>query len=102
MPIRRTNVFNLIRSPKWCFLLAAVTLTAGAYYGAAQTLDLPGAPRLRERWNDLTTRRGTRGHRVHRPRPTGPLDMSLCGLAFVALTWQGLSLRAKQRREHAL
>jgi len=102
MPRRRHNVFSRIRSPKTCLVLAAATLTFGAYYGAAQRLDLPGSPGLRARWNDLTTRRGTRGHRVHRPRPTGPIDMSLCGLAFVALTWQGLSLRARQRREHTL
>lgn len=89
----------IFRNPKSCFVLAVACASFSAYYALAQSYALPGNANLRERWGSLTTRRGTRGHRTHRARPNGPIDISLLVLATGVMTWKGVSLSRHIRKQ---
>lgn len=100
MAQQKSNIFAIGRNPRTLFVIAAVTGLFGTYYWLAQSFPLPGSDALKERWGMQTTRRGVRGNRMHRPRASGPLDLTLLyGVSAFSL-WKGLQAR-KQIQEQS-
>lgn len=89
------NLISLL-PPSVLLGISATTAVFGAYYVVAQSTDLPGSDRLRDRWESTTTRRGTSAHRSHRPRANGPIDLTLLGGIALITAFQGMSLKRRQ------
>ena len=89
----RRSFFDLILPNRLVsFLVAGVCGSFALYYIAAQSVELPLANELRNRWSDTTTMRGNRGHRDHAPRANGPIDLSFLCVLTVAGIWRGAAL----------
>lgn len=91
-----SSLANLFRSSKFNFGVAALSLIFGIYYLAAQTSPLPGSDALRGRWQDLNTMRGPRGHRQHKPRLNGPIDITILGLLVVVMGMRGFKFTKQE------
>lgn len=93
MATRESGIFGLVKSPTALFVIALAAGAFGIYYWLAQSVQLPGSEGLRERWGMQTTRRGVKGNRMHRPRASGPLDLTLIGGVCAFSLWQGLKTK---------
>lgn len=91
------NLISLM-PPSVLLCISATAIAFGTYYAVAQSTNLPGSERLRDRWASTATRRGTSGHRSHRPRANGPIDLTLLGGIALVTAYQGMSLKRRQRQ----
>lgn len=97
MAARKSAIFDRVKNPMIFFVIAAATGVFGIYYWLAQSSPLPGSDALRERWGTQTTRRGVSGNRMHRPRASGPIDLTLLGGVSAFCLWKGLETRKRNQ-----
>ena len=90
---QRMHPMRFMKSSKVLFSIAIASACLAIYYLAAQAVELPGSSSLRDRWNSMTTRRGSPGHRSHRPRPNGPIDITVLGFLCLTTAWKANRLK---------
>ncbi len=95
MTARKSVIFDRVKNPSIFLSIAVATGVFGVYYWLAQSAALPGSEALRARWGTLTTRRGVSGNRMHRPRASGPIDLTLLGGISAFCLWKGVQARKR-------